>query len=170
MNGTFDTERLSVQPWNKTEEAQLHAELEQHLNEQVTAFLPDHLHYLKGTTKPSEWAQAFQKGAEISTVRLQKEQEFAGLLMLREEAPGQIHIGYIFGKVHWGKGLATELLRGLLKHLKEIGYVGVLHAGVVKGNPASARVLVKTGFVAMKEDEERPKDVDWFELEFQKDT
>ena len=185
MNGKFDTERLSVSPWN-LQDAKLMTELDDILDSDVTAFLPEHLLYRKGETKAEKWAQAFASGeSQVSEIRLlssldddQKQQQLllAGVLLLRPEGTGVMHIGYIFGKAFWGKGLATELLRGLVSHLKsdDIKYKGVLHAGVVKGNPASARVLQKVGFQVMmmpeaeegKKSQAAAEDVDWFRMSF----
>ena len=164
--GSFNTERLSIAPWDRTD-PELLKDLDKHLNEDVTAFLPEFLVYQKGKSKASEWAESFESGSsEVSTVKL--DNEFAGLLMLREEAKDTMHIGYIFGQAYWGKGLATELIKGLVSRLKEIEYRGTLHGGVVKGNPASVRVLQKAGFEEMGkgELEGKPDDVDWFKLSF----
>jgi RimJ/RimL family protein N-acetyltransferase len=51
-------------------------------------------------------------------------------------------VGYWIGRSHWGRGIATEALRQLLRLVAE----RPLQARVAPGNAASARVLEKCGF------------------------
>jgi RimJ/RimL family protein N-acetyltransferase len=51
-------------------------------------------------------------------------------------------VGYWIGRELWGKGIATEALRRILRQIK----ARPLYAGVVKHNRASIRVLEKCGF------------------------
>lgn len=173
--GTFNTERLSIKPWDeealtsKMRDNRLLDEISDMLDADMTAFFPEKLWYKEGTMNVAEWAETFGKGSTISTVWLGTG-ELTGLLMIRrpEDTNSYMHIGYLFGKAHWGKGLATELLRGLVRNLKTKEYTGMLHAGVVHGNPASARVLKKV-FTEM-EDKSKASDVDWFQLQLTKET
>jgi RimJ/RimL family protein N-acetyltransferase len=52
-------------------------------------------------------------------------------------------VGYWFGRPFWGQGFATEALTGFLAEAKKLGG---LEAGHFVDNPASGRVLAKTGF------------------------
>ena len=172
MYGSFDTERLAVVPWNgilteadKGPRQKLFAELSGILDEQVTAFLPESLLFREGSDA-SQWAETFSDGSNISSVRLRKADTLAGVLLLRTASPGDIHVGYIFGKAHWGQGLASELLRGLVDHMTASGYNGVMHAGVAHGNPASVKVLTKVGFEVMEGGSESDKDTDFFRRSF----
>lgn len=75
----------------------------------------------------------------------------AGLVNLDD---GDIDLGYTLKRSHWGRGLATEVARGLRgwgeKHLPDPGrMVGIVHPH----NPASARVLEKIGFRFSEESE-----------------
>lgn len=168
MEGRFTTERLVVEPWNEELNSSELVEVEAIVDEDVTAFLPDNLQYRTGETNASEWAQTFSSGTnKVSSVR--QDSKLAGLLILMNPAGTQEHVhhlGYIFGKKFWGRGLATELLNGLVKQLTDNGYNGALHAGVVKGNPASAKVLQKVGFeVHMPGDCSQP-DIEWYRRSF----
>ena len=174
MYGSFETERLAVVPWNgilsdpdEGPRQKLFAELSGILDEQVTAFLPESLVFHEGSDA-SKWAETFSDGSDISSVRLQKtdKKDLAGVLLLRTENPGDIHVGYIFGKAHWGQGLASELLRGLVGHMTASGYDGVMHAGVAHGNPASVAVLKKVGFEPVEGGGESGKDTDFFRRSF----
>ena len=139
---------------------------------EVTAFLPESLHFQSGTTDPLQWATTFsaENNTYVSSVRLHKDDNtLVGLLMLREEQQEEnsnsIHIGYTLGKPFWGHGLATELNHGLVNHMKERNFRGVLCGGVAKGNPASVAVLKKVGFVPQP-DGSGSEDVDFFMLSF----
>jgi len=165
--GAFKTERLIMEPWDKEladPNSNLLNQVQDILDAEVTAFLPDHLMYTE-KTNVSEWCQAFDKGASISTVRA-LDNSLVGLLTLRQSDP--MHLGYIFGKNSWGKGFATELVKGLVDHLRRNKYNGVVHAGVTHGNPASVRVLQKVGFDAIQPASGQATDVDFFQLSFRK--
>jgi [ribosomal protein S5]-alanine N-acetyltransferase len=55
--------------------------------------------------------------------------------------------GYWLGEAHWGKGIATAAARALADHALS-GYQFMrLEAPVFEWNPASMRVLEKTGFI-----------------------
>jgi RimJ/RimL family protein N-acetyltransferase len=172
MEGRFTTERLVVEPWNDTLNTAELEELDGILDEDVTAFLPVSLQYKQGETNVAEWAKTFSSGTnKVSNVKLNS--ELAGLLILMEspvdeDAQGSatsitiMHLGYIFGQEFWGRGLATELLRGLVQQLSMEGYSGEIHAGVANGNPASVKVLQKVGFEFVPNASEESPEVDWF--------
>jgi ribosomal-protein-alanine N-acetyltransferase len=61
-----------------------------------------------------------------------------------------LRIGYVLGESFWGKGLATELVRGLVGWAREDGLVETLTGGVATANQASAQVLVKNGFAKIE--------------------
>lgn len=56
-----------------------------------------------------------------------------------------IQVGYTLLKPHWGQGYATEMCRGLLRYAAEKRGLTTLLAIVSPDNPASRRVLVKSG-------------------------
>ena len=180
MFGDFTTSRLQAEPWrdilqDDQRRGTLLQELGEILDDQVTAFLPESLWFTPGQTDVGEWAKTFSQGtSEISSIRVissGNDAPLAGVLLLRPESPSDLHIGYIFGQQHWGKGYATELLRGLVSSLTKGGYKALVHAGVVQGNPASARVLIKVGFAQGDDDgasgkHKQADDVDWFLMNF----
>ena len=74
----------------------------------------------------------------------------AGLLILFERATDdhlcELRIGYVLAEDCWGRGLATELVGGLVDWARSEPTIGSVSAGVARLNPASARVLVVNGF------------------------
>lgn len=58
-------------------------------------------------------------------------------------------LGYWIGREGWGRGYATEVVRGLAAWAFGIAQVPEIEALVFPGNPASIRVLEKAGFRQM---------------------
>lgn len=56
-------------------------------------------------------------------------------------------IGYWLGRKYWGKGIATAAVRELTERVFATTDIVRLYAGVFAWNPASARVLAKSGYV-----------------------
>lgn len=69
-------------------------------------------------------------------------------LYFHEDAPTEL--GYWLGQDHWGQGFAPEAVKGLLEAAKLVG-VTPIRARVLAANPASVRVLEKTGFATIEE-------------------
>lgn len=55
-------------------------------------------------------------------------------------------VGYWVGRVHWGRGIATEALVAIVDYAFSTFDLVRLEASVYEWNPASARVLEKAGF------------------------
>jgi [ribosomal protein S5]-alanine N-acetyltransferase len=55
-------------------------------------------------------------------------------------------VGYVVGKPFWGRGFATSALRQLVTLLEVSPSISRIWATCALNNPASARVLEKTGF------------------------
>jgi RimJ/RimL family protein N-acetyltransferase len=56
-------------------------------------------------------------------------------------------LGYWLGRPYWGKGLATEAVRGALRWAQADWSRRLILAGHFSDNDASGRVLIKTGFL-----------------------
>jgi RimJ/RimL family protein N-acetyltransferase len=85
-----------------------------------------------------------RKDGEINFV-FEIEGEFAGGGGIKRDGH-QAEIGYWLAKKHWGKGLATEIARELVKFGFGKLKLKRLTAKVFLPNKASARVLEKNGF------------------------
>jgi RimJ/RimL family protein N-acetyltransferase len=63
---------------------------------------------------------------------------------------GPFELGYYVGREWWGRGYATEAASAITRYMDSNGATH-LEAGHFLDNPASGRVLEKTGFVATGE-------------------
>lgn len=148
----FRTARLDVAPW----EAWLDAP-EQRLGfvDELTALLtPEATRYLPPSWQIGDepenmvsWIEARRATSTIASVHLNEADALAGLLITRPRSDnGSRTVGYVLGEAHWGKGYATELVRGFVEWASRNGTTR-LEAGVERENAASAAVLRKVGFV-----------------------
>jgi RimJ/RimL family protein N-acetyltransferase len=62
-------------------------------------------------------------------------------------------LGYWLGEPYWGRGYATEAAERMLRFAKDWMKLGVISARVFVENAPSERVLVKTGFHKIGEEE-----------------
>lgn len=69
-----------------------------------------------------------------------------GAIGIHRTDPETMEFGYWIGEPHWGKGIATKAGRVLIDFAFDILNVEKLAAGHYTQNPASGRVLAKTGF------------------------
>lgn len=69
-----------------------------------------------------------------------------GLKFAEGKAP---ELGYWLAEDHWGQSLAPEAVKGLVTAAGEAG-IDAIRARVLGSNPASQRVLEKTGFAVIE--------------------
>ncbi len=94
------------------------------------------------------WTSAEQIAGRFA-IRLAETSEYLGFVHLGEieRDHGRCKLGYLIGeKALWGRGYATEAVRAVVGHA--FGPLGLrrIQAGAYATNPASIRVLEKTGF------------------------
>ena len=68
-----------------------------------------------------------------------------GLVLLFEQAENELRLGYMLAESSWGQGVASELIGGLVEWGERSG-IRSITGGVAFDNPASSRVLEKSGF------------------------
>lgn len=154
----FTTARLSVHDWRATIDdrvarQRLEAALPVVLTPAVVKHLPPalHLHDQKGGI--SKWVDARAKESDVLLVEQTNSGNLIGLMLLAHETDKDqiptLHIGYLLAEAAWGQGLASDLVTGFVCAAQDgpLRLVG----GVDGGNPASARVLEKAGFVIAPE-------------------
>jgi RimJ/RimL family protein N-acetyltransferase len=59
----------------------------------------------------------------------------------------EIDFGYWLGLDYWGKGYASEAATAVIRHAFEVNSIDQIDTEYLTINPASGRVLTKTGFV-----------------------
>ncbi len=94
-------------------------------------------------------ARAQNNGVERATfaIRLKATGRYIGSAGFGTLEPrGAVQIGYWVGEPFQGQGLATEAVQALVDHIFQKTPIAKLQAMVRVTNPASRRVLVKSGF------------------------
>jgi ribosomal-protein-alanine N-acetyltransferase len=90
---------------------------------------------------------AWKKGTVFSySVRRRNDSRLLGSFGVVND-DGKLQIGYIFSPVHWGLGYATEVCFHMSQLLKQQVDVYRIQSFVDIQNTASARVLIKSGFI-----------------------
>lgn len=69
-----------------------------------------------------------------------------------------LRLGYVIAESSWGKGIATELVAGLVEWAVASTGIVSISGGVAPGNLASARVLGKAGFSPVEHDGDSPEE------------
>jgi ribosomal-protein-alanine N-acetyltransferase len=69
-----------------------------------------------------------------------------GFLTQKDVFRRSAEIGYWLGKNYWGKGLMTQALSAVTQYAFDNFEICRIYAGVFAWNPASARVLEKSGY------------------------
>jgi ribosomal-protein-alanine N-acetyltransferase len=96
-----------------------------------------------------------------------KTQEFIGSFMLRPSTlvSGQIEIGYSMFKTSWGKGYATEIVKGGLDLAFRQLQIQTVIAITDTANTVSQKVLLKCGFRLIENKEENGKIINLFSID-----
>ncbi|MCJ1677893.1 GNAT family N-acetyltransferase [Streptomyces sp. APSN-46.1] len=95
-------------------------------------------------------AQAHEWGLADPVVQyilgIEAGRHLVGVVKLRRCPPGEGHVGYVLREDIWGNGYATEAVRRLITFAFSAAGMDRLTAKHLPDNPASGRVLVKSGF------------------------
>lgn len=130
------------------------------LSESVVANLPPHFHEIANTKQAHAWLELMLSESRLFVVK-SREGIFIGFIFISENDAKEKHIGYLLAEAYWGKGLAYELLKAFLNHVKQAEPWLVLVGGVDKHNIASAKLLLKLGFQLR---DSLDNNVDFYEL------
>lgn len=84
------------------------------------------------------------------------ENNFVGTIVLEnpDVKNKSYEIGYVIARPYWGKGIATEAVKEMMKIAFNKLKIKRVWAGIITNNPASGRVLEKAGF---KEKQRKPQ-------------
>jgi len=149
----FETARLAFRLMEESDEADLER-LDS--DPEVRAFFPGGV-----SIRPTSRQRIADNRASYASHRLcdfcvvdKTSGAFMGRAGLHQMDDGEVEAGYLFLKPHWGRGYATETLRGLLEWARSLGGESVprrrLIAFAPVGHHASLRVMVKAGMKRFK--------------------
>ena len=151
---SFDTDRLSVGPrsmFSASAMADLPTAVSEMLNSSPDDWLPPGWAGDFDTDRATRWISEIEAEAELLVAMDRDSSQVAGVLILfidlNANTPDRmVRIGYLISPRLRGKGIATELVRGLVNWCRDSGDRYSITAGTHPGNIASARVLEKCGF------------------------
>lgn len=161
----FETERIYISRFTSEEENLFYAV---NGDEEV-------MHYIRPAKSVEECRQFLKQtilGYEISpntgrwAMHTRKDDRFIGLFaVIPLPNRDELQIGYAFLKDAWGKGYATEALKGGVKYCFEVLNLPRIKAITSTQNTASQKVLLKAGFSEPDMLLEYEKGVDLYELQ-----
>lgn len=143
----LETERLALRPWRATDEEALvrHAN-----NRRVSINLRDHFPFPYTREHAREWiGRSLAAPSPQTNLVIEHAGELIGAIGLVPQADVSrftAEIGYWLGEAFWGRGFATEALRGFTDYAFERFSFERLEAWVFSSNPPSRRVLEKAGY------------------------
>ncbi len=159
----FKTERLLVRSWQNyastiSDENAFAERIISILTPEVTKALPERWQGIDTIEKANEWIKARNEDSEVFTIQYAPENLVVGFLFLNGEYSSDpnlidLRLGYLFSEEVWGKGLGSELIKGLVEWCEKAGNISSISGGVEISNKASIRVLEKNGFSILPLDE-----------------
>ena len=148
------TERLEIRP---LQESDLEKLVEEIGNMNIAKYLV-HVPFPYSIDDARDYYER-SKGKEFR-LNLILDGQLIGGIGLNQKEDDLYEVGYWVGERHWGKGYATESVKGILNYLKENKpNVKVMSQYIVE-NAASGRVLKKCGFKVSGEGEVYIKSLD----------
>ncbi len=118
----------------------------------TTAALPPEWQGDFDDQRAKRWVEARDAESPTMLVVTRDDSKAVGLLILFESASQQdpdridVRLGYVLAESAWGKGLASELVQGLVDWASAEPSIRSISGGVARDNDASARVLLNNGF------------------------
>lgn len=150
----FETDRLLVGEWHTPRLAPSSLQnladiVAGILTEPVTRSLPETWGGPYSVERALRWiAERDEEGTTLLVVE-RSTAKAAGLVILFElesDQGAEVRLGYLLTEPFWDKGLASELIAGLVRWCRDRGGIHSIAGGVARDNPASKRVLEKAGF------------------------
>jgi len=149
----YSTERLLVNEWHSMSSDDWHQQelavvVKNILTPEVTQSLPPAWQGNYTHERASHWIKERDEEGTTLLVTEKSTRTAIGFIILFNSADGRdIRLGYLLAETAWGKGIASELIRGFVGWCK-INAISSVTGGVESDNAASKRVLEKNGFVA----------------------
>jgi RimJ/RimL family protein N-acetyltransferase len=173
---TFETDRLlakvrlslSSSDWQQQDLARVVAAM---LTEPVTRLLPTSWQGSYTVERAREWMEERDDEGTTLLVVDKSTHQVVGLMLLFEmntEDDGvsiEVRLGYLLSESAWGKGFASELVKGFVDWCREQPAISSIAGGVAHDNPASKRVLEKNGFCLIQREDEVVQNEQFFRLQ-----
>ena len=140
-------ETCTLRPWRMSDEHELvfHAN-----NRKVWRNMRDGFPHPYGELDAVNWLAKHIGVEPVRFFAIEREGQLAGsiaVIPLEDVYRRSAEVGYFVAEPFWGKGIATEAVRGLTAYAFDTFPELVrLHATVFAWNPASMRVLEKAGY------------------------
>lgn len=145
MIPTLETDRLLLRPFCPADAVAVAALAGDWDIVRMTARIPHPY-----TTEMAEaWISSHvpsRQSGEEHVFCIERDGEVIGCIGLQKSRDAVYELGYWLGKAWWGKGLATEAAKRVIRFAFEELDAGGLLSGHLADNPASGRVLEKCGF------------------------
>jgi len=133
--------------FSATQEADMLAAIIELLTPKVVESLPVYFRNVNSIVKAQEWLNKMVSDSRLFKVKETDTNTITGFVFVFVGNNKDAHIGYLLGESYWGKGYATELLKGLVGFIKHENKIERLIAGVATNNIVSSKLLHKLGFV-----------------------
>lgn len=135
----------------------------------VTKSLPDGWQNLNTLKKAEKWLFERKMDSNFYAISLTGSNEIIGFLFLYSEnetrGSNELRLGYLISEAIWGKGIGSELIKGLVTWCYDTKSFSSISGGVEKENIGSIRVLEKNGFY--KSNEELPDGILLYKIDFE---
>jgi len=147
---TYQTSRLSVvEVVSGTQETDILVSITKLLTPKVVESLPPYFRNINSLTDAQDWFNKMASESRLFMVMYPSTDMIIGFVFVFVENDVDAHIGYLLGESYWGKGYATELLKGLIDFIKHENKIQRLIAGVATNNIVSSKLLHKLSFVKL---------------------
>jgi len=163
QNCLFKTNRVSMLNWSfiETQTEFKNAATKSVLKimtPNVTKALPDGWQNLDTVNKAENWIIERKEDSNFYSITLTETNKIIGFLFLYEnneiKESKELRLGYLLTESVWGKGIGSELIKGLVEWCRDSKIINSISGGVEKDNVGSIKVLEKNGFY--KSNEELP--------------
>jgi len=142
----FETERLYVRKLIKEDINAFH---EMHANSNVMKYVSVKVMTYEENEKDLNELIAFYDKEDndfwIYAVVKNLDKEFIGTIALIKDKNNDDEIGYRFLEKYWGNGFGNEIVNGLIKYTKNIGFSKLIEC-VSPDNLASEKIIKNCGF------------------------
>ena len=173
----FETQRLLVKEWHSLAPGEWQQEnladvVAAIITEPVTRSLPPAWQGSYSIVRACEWIDGRDKEGITLLVIGKSTRGAVGLMILfemeAEEGKGQVDVrlGYLLSEASWGKGIASELVKGFVGWCSQQGSISSIAGGVAHDNPASKRVLEKKGFQLVERGDDVAQGEELYRLSF----